>query len=233
MVVVDFRTPTAPLSFDGIRQIRTAYPRIILVAYVQVTLDRVREVFEAGRYGFDGLIVADQDDSPHAMMSLIEQAEARGLAAQVRRAVGDVNPTARDALLAAVSRSHESLSPDRLARVLGISRRLMARFLADARFPRPQRLLTWGRLIVAAHMLEDPKRSADSVAYALSFPSGSAFRNTCQRYLSSTPHEIRPRGGAAYAIAQLQAEIASGRADGEDEGDDDGADDGAPLEATA
>jgi AraC-like DNA-binding protein len=58
-------------------------------------------------------------------------------------------------------------------------------------------------LIVAASMLEDGSRSADGVAGALDFPSGSAFRNTCQRYLGCTPHQIRLRGGAAWVITEL------------------------------
>jgi AraC-like DNA-binding protein len=58
-------------------------------------------------------------------------------------------------------------------------------------------------LIVAASMLEDGSRSADGVAGALDFPSGSAFRNTCQRYLGCTPHQIRQRGGAGWVIQEL------------------------------
>ena len=48
-------------------------------------------------------------------------------------------------------------------------------------------------------MLEDANRSADSAARALDFPSGSAFRNTCQRYLKATPQEIRAAGGDPQA----------------------------------
>jgi AraC-like DNA-binding protein len=88
---------------------------------------------------------------------------------------------------------------------VSLSRRVLAKHLEHAGLPSPQRLLTWGRLIVAAHMLEDPHRSADGVAQALHFPSGSAFRNTCQRYLEATPSEIRSRGGAAYAVAMMRS----------------------------
>jgi AraC-like DNA-binding protein len=77
------------------------------------------------------------------------------------------------------------------------------RRLSDAGFPPPRRLITWGRLIVAAQLLEDPLRSADAVSIALDFPSGSAFRNTCQRYLHATPSQLRARGGAEYVIAGL------------------------------
>lgn len=41
----------------------------------------------------------------------------------------------------------------------------------------------------------------------LGYPSGSAFRNTCQRYLHATPGEIRARGGAAYAVRALLRQV--------------------------
>jgi AraC-like DNA-binding protein len=79
--------------------------------------------------------------------------------------------------------------------------------LADAKCPPPQKLITWGRLIVAAQMLEDGQRTADGVARMLDFPSGSAFRNTCQRYLGATPQEIRSKGGAAWVASRFTLEL--------------------------
>jgi hypothetical protein len=55
-------------------------------------------------------------------------------------------------------------------------------------------------------MLDDLNRSADAVSAALKFPSGSAFRNTCQRYVHATPTELRQRGGAEYVVSLLLAE---------------------------
>ena len=55
-------------------------------------------------------------------------------------------------------------------------------------------------------MLDDLNRSADAVSAALRFPSGSAFRNTCQRYVHATPTELRQRGGAEYVVSCLLAE---------------------------
>ena len=124
----------------------------------------------------------------------------------------------RDAVLAAVTRAHERLTPDAFARMLAVPRRVLTRRLGEAGFPPPHQLVTWGRLILAAHMLEDGERSADGVAQVLDFPSGSAFRNTCQRYLHATPHQIRQRGGAAYVIAQLMSGVASPTLDAEAQG---------------
>jgi AraC-like DNA-binding protein len=187
-------------NFESVRLLKLRFPRVALVAYVGVTPERARDMFDAGRCGFDGLIVADIDDAPMTLLAHVDKAEARSVASLLRRAIGDLKPTARDAILASVTRAHERLTPDAFARMLAVPRRLLTRRLTDAGFPPPHRLLTWGRLIVAAHMLEDKHRSADSVAQVLDFPSGSAFRNTCQRYLHATPQQLRERGGATYVI---------------------------------
>ncbi|MEP7384597.1 MAG: helix-turn-helix domain-containing protein, partial [Gemmatimonadota bacterium] len=158
----------------------------------------------------DALIVADQDDEPSRMSAIFEQAEARSVATRIRDALAEARPTVRDAVLIAVTRAHERLTTEQLGQTISLSRRVLAKHLDQAALPPPQRLLTWGRLIVAAHMLEDPHRSADGVAQALHFPSGSAFRNTCQRYLHQTPSEIRHRGGAEFVIAAMLQDHDSG-----------------------
>jgi hypothetical protein len=41
----------------------------------------------------------------------------------------------------------------------------------------------------------------------LDFPSGSAFRNTCQRYLGATPQEIRAKGGAGFVVGAFMTAV--------------------------
>lgn len=197
--------------FEGVRQLKQRLPRTTLIAYVTVSPNRVHDVFDAGRQGVDGLIVAGEDDAPRSLLSIVEQAEGRSLAALIKRSLPGVDPSVVDAVLLAVSRAHERLSPEGLARLLALPRRTVSERLAIAGFPPPQRLLTWGRLIAAAHLLEDPHRSAGRIAVALDFPSASAFRNTCQRYLQVTPGEIRARGGSAFVIGRFLLEAHAGR----------------------
>lgn len=191
------------MALDPLRQLKRRFPRLTTVAYVSASAERAHDLFDAGRSGVDALIVADLDDEPARMAAIFEHAEARSVATRIREALPDARPTVRDAVLVAVTRAHERLTSEALAATISISRRVLAKHLDHATLPSPQRLLTWGRLVVAAHMLEDPHRSADGVAQALHFPSGSAFRNTCQRYLHATPSEIRARGGADFAIAAM------------------------------
>ena len=194
-------------NFEKIRQLKLRFTRVTLVAYVAFTPGRARDLFDAGRAGFDGLLLADQDDTTPQLRSVIEQAEARGVAGLIRHRLGSLRPDVRDAVLVAVTRAHMRLTSHRLADILSTSSRTLVARLAAHGFPPPQKLISWGRLIVAAQMLEDRNRSADAVARILDFPSGSAFRNMCQRYLSSTPQEIRANGGAAFVVEAFLASV--------------------------
>ena len=202
VAVVDFYSQ-GRLRLEAVRKLKHRFPRLTVIGYVEFSPERAHDFFEAGRSGIDALILGDTDDSTRGLLTVIGHAEARSLGAAVRRSLEAVDPSVREAVLLSVTRAHERISPTQLAELLALHRRTLSKRLAAAGFPPPQRLITWGRIIVAAHMLEDPHRSANSVATALDFPSGSAFRNTCQRYLHATPEKIRARGGAAYAVKTL------------------------------
>ena len=194
-------------NFEKVRQLKLRFARVTLVAYAAFSPGRARDLFDAGRAGFDGLLLVDQDDSAPQLKSVIEQAEARGVAGLIRHRLGRLQPEVRDAVLVAVTRAHMRLTSHRLADILSTSRRTLVARLTEEGFPPPQRLISWGRLIVAAQMLEDRNRSADAVARILDFPSGSAFRNMCQRYLRASPQEIRAKGGASFVVDAFLASI--------------------------
>ena len=81
----------------------------------------------------DALVIADQDDAPRLLLATIEQAESRSLGALVRMALDGIDPTARDALLLAVTRAHQRLSPEGLARLLALA--ASGRFRSGSRAP--------------------------------------------------------------------------------------------------
>ena len=190
-------------SFDRVRLLRLRFPRLALLAYSALTADRGREMFDLARCGVDDLVVVDVDDDPAALRGHIDKAEARSAAALVRPAVGGFPLLVRDAVLASVARAHERLTAETLAKRLATSRRELTAALTDAKLPPPNQLITWGRLIVAAHLLEEEERSADGVAGILDFASPGAFRLACRRYVGATPLEIRGLGGAAYVTRLL------------------------------
>jgi AraC-like DNA-binding protein len=190
-------------NFEALRTLRARYRTVSLVAYVAFNPDRAHDLFDLGRAGVVGLLLTDYDDHPRGIRSVVDRALARGAASELRRFVATEPPVVRDAVLVAVTRAHEDLDADKLAAIVGVSRRSLASALARSGFPSPPKLVTWGRLIVAGQMLTDKQRNADAVARTLAFPSGSAFRNTCQRYLHLRPLEIRAAGGSAAVVARF------------------------------
>ena len=213
IVVVDLYAGGSA-NFEGIRMLRQRFRRLTIVAYLATSDERAHDIFDAGRAGVDGLVLADEDDAPRPLLALIEKSESRSLAGMLRGSLDGIHPAVADALLLSVTRAHERLTPVDLARLLALPRRAVLQRLGAEGFPPPHRLLTWGRLILAAHLLEDPHRSADRVAMTLDFPSGSAFRNTCQRYLGSTPGEIRAGGGSEFVLGALMALVRERKAEG-------------------
>jgi len=117
IAVLDLEAAGAP-NFDPVRRLKLLSPRVALVAYVVLTPDKIRHIFDAGRYGFEELVVADVDDGPSAFGRAIDKAAARGVAALVRKLVPTApNTVARDALMVSVTRAHERLTPTMLASI--------------------------------------------------------------------------------------------------------------------
>jgi AraC-like DNA-binding protein len=208
--VLDLAVAATP-TFDPIRRFKRLNPTIALIAYTTYSMETAHHIFDAGRYGFEALVIADLDDGPSAFARAIERASARGVAGMVKRGLArPADPVAADALLTTITRAHERLTPAALAHEMGISSRRLARALEASGYPSPHKLIMWGRLIVAAALMDGTRHSTDRIALTLSFPSGSAFRNNCRRYMGAKPSEIRARGGAALVFASLQALISRG-----------------------
>ena len=212
--VLDLESAATP-TFDAIRRFKRLNSGVALIAYTTYSLESVHHIFDAGRYGFEALVIADMDDGPSAFSRAIERASARGVAGMVKNGLAAAaDPVAADALLTAIIRAHERLTPAALAREMGIGARRLSRALAASGYPSANKLIMWSRLIVAAALMDGTRHSTDRIALTLSFPSGSAFRNNCRRYLGATPSEIRSRGGAKLVFGALRDQIA-GRRPGE------------------
>jgi len=70
--------------------------------------------------------------------------------------------------------------------------------------PAPSILITWCRLIIAAHLLEMRGDSVERVALALDYPSATALRNTLRRYCGCRPADLRS-GGMESLVAAFTA----------------------------
>src|SRR6266568_70870 len=125
---------TGEANFEAVRELRQGMPRLTIIAYSTLSLERVRDVFDAGRAGVDSLVMPDEDDTPRELLALIEGAESRSLGSVVRRSLDEVDRSVRDAVLLAITRAHEHLSPAGLAQLLALPRRTVSQRLDTAGF---------------------------------------------------------------------------------------------------
>ena len=105
--------------FDMVRRLKMRAERITLVAYVSLASERARDLFDAGRAGFDGLLILGQDDTPAAFRAVLERASARGAAQLLRPHLASAETLVRDAVMVAVTRAHLRLTSHRLAEICG------------------------------------------------------------------------------------------------------------------
>src|SRR5580704_4156167 len=61
-------------NFDRVRLLRRRFPRLALLAYVELAVDRAREMFHLARCGVDDLVVVGADDDPAALRAHVDKA---------------------------------------------------------------------------------------------------------------------------------------------------------------
>jgi len=191
-----------------VAEIRQGFPSLPVIAYCALTAEDTHSLIALVRAGADDVIVRDFDD----VGSVASQVIARAAASRVgERAFAELSPfvsaSVRPILAYCLSNPTGATAVDDIAHALGIARRTLVSRLASAGLPGPAALITWSRLLVVAHLLEDPARSVDQVAAAVGFPSSTALRVTCKRYTGVRPLDLRSRGGHRYVIDLIRAEI--------------------------
>ena len=203
--LVDIHDPFRPVPMRELVRLRRRRPPVAIVVYSDFS-GRSRNLFDLGRHEIDGVVLAGDDDSPHALRETVRRAMGAAVAHRVAWTLaGHVPPLALAALRWAVENAHDSPGVEALAAAVGRSERGLARELRRHGLPTPRRLLLWGRLFRAAHLLETGERSVESVAYAVGYASGTSLARAFRRGTGRPPGEVAERGGVAWVLEAFQA----------------------------
>lgn len=205
---------TEPTDSEGrstvatLAEIRQGFPSLPIMAYCGLTASDAHSLIAMVRAGADDVIVHDFDDVGTAARQVIARAAANRVGGQAFAELSPFVPaTVRPILAYCLESPIVAMSVDDVAHALGIARRTLVNRLAAAGMPGPAALLTWSRLLVAAHLLEDPARSVDQVAEAVRFRSATALRVTCKRYTGLRPLDLRTRGGHRHLVDLIRIAI--------------------------
>lgn len=174
-----------------------------VVALADFTRRAAADAFTLARLGVREIVCTGEPDAAGMVAAALRAHLNRGAVEEVVAALAGTVAPAVHRWLAPVllSAADEAGTVARLARAARCSERTLRRTLRGAGLPAPEELLAWRRLLHAGRLLEDG-RSADSVARALDWSSGSALRKSLKRLTGLRPGELRGQGGFG-ALAAL------------------------------
>ncbi|MGD2070757.1 MAG: AraC family transcriptional regulator [Gemmatimonadota bacterium] len=209
--VVDIYHPFRPVPVPQLVRLRRRKPPVAIVVYSDFH-GRERDLFELGRHEIDGVVLAGSGDAPRTIRQTVDHALATAVASRVNWALaGRLPQVALEALRWSVENAHDAPGVPELADALGQTPRGLARELRYHDLPTPRRMLLWGRLFRAAHMLESADRTVERVAFALGYASGTALARAFRRVLGEPPSEVLRKGGTAWVLEAFHGARKGGR----------------------
>jgi AraC-like DNA-binding protein len=190
-----------PFAAGEIRRLRERAPAVEVVALADFTGRPAADAFSLAVLGVREMVCAAREASPAELVRCLREHLNRGLLEEMVDALAAlVPPSVHRWLAPALLGGNASPSVPELARAARCSPRTLRRALRAAGLPSPEQLLAWRRLLHAARLLDDG-RSADSVARALEFSSGSALRKSLKQLTGLRPRELAAGGGLRLLAA--------------------------------
>jgi AraC-like DNA-binding protein len=203
MVIVSPRDDDdAPIA-PSIREFRLRRPRVAIVGYCRAAHEESQDIIALASAGIHEIVFLDVTDWGNVLRQTFARARQSCGAAQAFDRLAPIVPASLQPLIEyCLYFPHLSTSVPRVAAALGVHRKTLVNYTQRSGLPGPSVLITWCRLIIAAHLLETRGDAVERVALALEYPSATALRNTLRRYCGYRPADLRTSG-----MEQLLAEF--------------------------
>jgi AraC-like DNA-binding protein len=186
-----------------IRRLRERAPALEIVACADFSRRAPADAFSLAVLGVRALVDAAEETG--AWLRALHEHVNRGPLDELVESLASVVPPGVGRWLgAALLDPAPPLTVPELARAARCSPRTLRRSLSAAHLPPPEQLLAWRRLLHAARLLGDG-RTADSVARALGFSSGSALRKSLKLLTGLRPRDIAGTEGVRTLAALFLA----------------------------
>jgi AraC-like DNA-binding protein len=182
-----------------LRQHKPAAP---ILLYMSLTTATVHEM-QASQP--DGIVLRGIDDTAGAIRAAVVQAHQRVAAASILAVTQPHTPTALRPCMSFVA-AHTA-HPIRVAdavRASGMPERTLYERCHHARFPTPERIIAWMRLLHAAWHFDRLRAPRDTVMHELQFPSPSAFTSQLRRYGHIGVRDLRTEGGFTHVLGSWE-----------------------------
>jgi AraC-like DNA-binding protein len=211
-LIVEPRDCDGRSTADVVRQLANAHPELAIVAYCHAGYEHSRDILELAAAGAHELLFHGIDDSGVALRGVLTSASQACAAAQVMHAIASDIPAALLPLFEfCLAYPERATSVQAVAHVLGVHRKTLVNYCAQASLPPPGAILAWCRLLLVGHFLETPGRTVEGIALRVEFASATALRNMLRRYTGLRPQQVRERGGLRCIVDAFRRSLAERR----------------------
>jgi AraC-like DNA-binding protein len=179
----------------NLQEILTAFPSATVIAALDSTPVRYRDIWLLGEWGIAEILQTDEDRSQIAVKRRLVRARAQPLRRLLSAEEGiPFTGRARALIDAAVETVMVGGHPKDLAKSLGFSPSTLLRWCQRSQLPNPRRLLLWLRILFAAALLDDPGHTVFSVGLACGYSGDQALRRAIRSVVPYTPTRLRELG---------------------------------------
>ncbi len=210
LVIVDPFTDD-PRGGDTRRDVRSLLaisPAATVVAAISGRRGNVHDLWALTQLGIGAVISIDEDTTPEAIRRRLHSVGDRPFG-DVLNDVVNPGVVGRGRMLVGAAADVALAGGDArdLARVTHASARTLERWCTEARLPPPRRLLLWARILLAARLLDDPRRSAESVAESCGYGSKQALYRAMRLASNESLGRAGGRGVFHTAVCAFLAEL--------------------------
>jgi AraC-like DNA-binding protein len=193
---------------EGIREIGREFPLLAIVACVRVA-DCSSDVLAALQdWGAAEILDVEKEQTPAAVARRLELVKTLWAHRLFKRALPiKLSARGRTLLYAVADVAAEGGYVSELAAHLGVSRGTVTRWCAAAGVPEPRRMFSWTKLLLAADLLGDPRRSIESAARIAGFSSAASLASTTKSFTGLSPSDLRAAGPFETVARRARSEF--------------------------
>jgi AraC-like DNA-binding protein len=201
--LLDIFDPAPRIPLNALRRVRRRYPSVALVIASDFT-GREMELYHLGRLNVDGVIRMEEAPHPRDILAVVDRAIAACLATRVVLMFTEALPLlGQEAIRWAIEHAESRPQVSELAAAMALAPKALSREMKAMRLGSPRKLLLWGRLVLASHLLGRSTETVESVAFRLGYSSGGALGKALKRHVGHSPTELLNRGGVQLTIQVL------------------------------
>lgn len=188
--------------------LRERFPNVPVIAVAMAGVSSMQAVLRLSQLGVSDLLDANEglrvDEIRAALSKTYSDATAMRVWTLIEETFARQGSAFPDDLTTMMKRSlryaHEHLPASKLAALMQMHERTLRKYCETRRFPSPQLLAGWARLLIAALYIEERGRTFVSIARLLGYPTVGALRKQITRYTNRSPKQLRDAGAIAVSL---------------------------------